>query len=64
MYEIGEQHEKTVAQVALAWQLTQPFITSPIVGARTLEQIEESIGAIGFRLQPDEMEVLDQLSGG
>jgi aryl-alcohol dehydrogenase-like predicted oxidoreductase len=64
MAEIGEQHGKTVAQVALAWQLTQPFVTSPIVGARTVEQIEESIGAIGFRLLPHEMDALDQMSGG
>jgi aryl-alcohol dehydrogenase-like predicted oxidoreductase len=64
MHEIGEGHGKTVAQVALAWQLTQPIITSPIVGARTIEQIEESIGAIGFRLEPHEMDILDQMSGG
>jgi aryl-alcohol dehydrogenase-like predicted oxidoreductase len=64
MAEIGEEHGKTVAQVALAWQLTQPLITSPIVGARTVEQIEESIGAIGFRLQPHEMDVLGRMSGG
>jgi aryl-alcohol dehydrogenase-like predicted oxidoreductase len=64
MAEIGERHGKTVAQVALAWQLMQPLITCPIVGARTVEQIEESIGAIGFRLLPHEMDVLGQMSGG
>ena len=64
MHEIGEEHGKTVAQVALAWQLTQPLITSAIVGARTVEQIEESIGAIGFRLEPHEMDALEQTSGG
>jgi aryl-alcohol dehydrogenase-like predicted oxidoreductase len=62
MHEIGEAHGKTVAQVALAWQLTQPLITAAIVGARTVEQIEESIGAVGFRLKPNEMDVLDQMS--
>jgi aryl-alcohol dehydrogenase-like predicted oxidoreductase len=62
MHEIGKAHGKTVAQVALAWQLTQPLITSAIVGARTVEQIEESIGAIGFRLEPGEMDALDQMS--
>jgi aryl-alcohol dehydrogenase-like predicted oxidoreductase len=64
MHEIGEGHGKTVAQVAIGWQLSQPLVTSPIVGARTIGQIEESIGAIGFRLEPHEMDVLDQMSGG
>lgn len=62
MREIGEAHGKTVAQVALAWQLSQPVITSPIIGARTVEQLTESLGAIGFRLSEDEVQRLDAAS--
>ena len=62
MAEIAEEHGKTIAQVALAWLLSQPVITAPIVGARTLEQLEESLGAIGFRLTASEMKVLDEAS--
>jgi aryl-alcohol dehydrogenase-like predicted oxidoreductase len=62
MAEIGDGYGKTIAQVALAWLLSQPIITAPIVGARTVEQLEESLGAVGFRLTPEEMELLNQAS--
>jgi aryl-alcohol dehydrogenase-like predicted oxidoreductase len=62
MAEIGDGYGKTIAQVALAWQLSQPIITAPIVGARTVEQLEESLGAVGFRLTPEEMELLNKAS--
>jgi aryl-alcohol dehydrogenase-like predicted oxidoreductase len=62
MAEIGEGYDKTVAQVALAWLLTQPVVTSPIIGARTVEQLEENLGAIGFRLTSEEMATLDAAS--
>nr|MBN1228129.1 aldo/keto reductase [Anaerolineae bacterium] len=63
MAEIGDAHGKTVAQTALAWLLTQPVITAPIIGARTIEQCEESLGAVCFRLTDDEMASLNDLSG-
>jgi aryl-alcohol dehydrogenase-like predicted oxidoreductase len=62
MAEIGDGYGKTIAQVALAWQLSQPIITAPIVGARTVEQLEESLGAVGLRLTPEEMELLNKAS--
>ncbi len=64
MADIGAGYGKTIAQVALAWQLSQPVITSPIIGARTLKQLNESLGAIGFRLNAEEMQLLDQASVG
>ncbi len=60
MAQIGQAHGKTVAQVALAWLTTQPVITSPIIGARTVAQLEESLGAVGFRLTSEEMQMLDE----
>jgi aryl-alcohol dehydrogenase-like predicted oxidoreductase len=62
MAQIGQTHGKTIAQVALAWLTTQPVITSPIIGARTPAQLEESLGAVGFRLSPEEMQMLDEAS--
>jgi aryl-alcohol dehydrogenase-like predicted oxidoreductase len=50
----------TPAQTALAWLLTQPVVTAPIVGANTPEQLTESLGAAGVRLSPEEMAALDQ----
>jgi aryl-alcohol dehydrogenase-like predicted oxidoreductase len=52
----------TPAQAALAWLLTQPVVTAPIIGANTVEQLRESLGAVGARLAPEEMAVLDQVS--
>lgn len=62
MEQIGEGYGKTIPQVALAWQLSQPVITSPIIGARTVEQLEDSLGAVGFRLTDDEMQQLNEAS--
>jgi aryl-alcohol dehydrogenase-like predicted oxidoreductase len=53
---------KTVSQMALAWMLTLPVITSPIIGPRNLEQLHDNLGAAGLRLEPDEMQALDQAS--
>jgi aryl-alcohol dehydrogenase-like predicted oxidoreductase len=52
----------TLAQTALAWLLTQPAVTAPIVGANTVDQLAESLGAAGVRLAPEEMATLNQAS--
>ena len=45
MRAIAEQHGVSVAQVALAWLLHQPHVTSVIVGAKRLDQLDDNIGA-------------------
>jgi len=60
--KVGVDHEKSISQTALAWQLTQEHITSPIIGPRTMEQLADNMGAVGYRLIPDEMVFLDQES--
>ena len=60
---MGEKRGCTVAQMALAWLLSQPFITAPIIGANTVEQLDELLGAAGQRLNEDEMQRLDDLTG-
>jgi aryl-alcohol dehydrogenase-like predicted oxidoreductase len=62
MDEIGRAHEKGILQVALAWLLTNPLVTSPIVGANSVEQLQSSLDAVGFRLSEDEMQLLDASS--
>ncbi len=60
--KVAEQRGVTMLQVALAWQLTQPVITAPIIGANSVEQLQESLGAAGLRLTADEMALLDEAS--
>jgi len=50
------------AQTALAWLLTQPVITAPIIGANSVEQLDESLGAAGVRLTAEEMAALNDAS--
>jgi aryl-alcohol dehydrogenase-like predicted oxidoreductase len=59
---VAAARELTPAQTALAWLLTQPNITAPIIGANSVEQLRESLGAAGVRLAPEEMSVLDHAS--
>ncbi len=60
--KIGQARGKTISQVALAWLLSQPIITSPIIGANNVTQLNESLGAVGFRLSAEEMKTLDEMS--
>ncbi len=59
---IGRAHGKTVAQTALAWLLTNPVMTAPIIGANTPAQLADSLGAAGYRLASDEMDALNTLT--
>ncbi|PPK98414.1 aryl-alcohol dehydrogenase-like predicted oxidoreductase [Kineococcus xinjiangensis] len=52
----------TMAQVALAWLSAQPVVSSVILGARTLEQLEDNLGAADLQLTEDEMDLLDAAS--
>jgi aryl-alcohol dehydrogenase-like predicted oxidoreductase len=61
--EIAEAREgATCAQVALAWLLAQPAVTSVIMGARTMAQLEENLGAADLQLTPDEVARLNEVS--
>ena len=59
--EIASAHAATVSQVSLAWMLADPIITSPIIGATSLEQLEESLGALDVKLTGKEKQMLDEL---
>jgi aryl-alcohol dehydrogenase-like predicted oxidoreductase len=60
--EIGRARGKTVSQIALAWLLSMPSMTAPIIGANTPDQLSESLGAVGVRLTPEEMQSFDALT--
>ena len=60
--KLASQKGKSVSQVALAWLLSNPLITSPIIGPRSLEQLEDNLGAVAFRLTAEETKSLDDAS--
>lgn len=53
---------QTPAQVALAWLLTRPGVASPILGARTVAQVEDNLGALDVALGPEELQRLEAAS--
>ncbi len=60
--EFGRKRGRTVLQMTLAWHLSHDWMTAPIVGANTPEQLSNSLGAAGLRLTPQELEAVDKLS--
>ena len=60
MEKMARERGASVAQVALAWLLADPLITSPIIGANSLEQLKDNLGALDVRLNPEEKSALDQ----
>jgi aryl-alcohol dehydrogenase-like predicted oxidoreductase len=61
---IAAAHDVPVAQVALAWMLARPSITSAIIGARTVAQLEELLGAPELQLSDQEMTTLTDATIG
>ncbi len=62
MEVIALRHEATISQVALAWMLADPIITSPIIGATSVEQLEENVSSMRVKLGEDEMASLNKLT--
>jgi aryl-alcohol dehydrogenase-like predicted oxidoreductase len=60
---IAEQHHLSMSQLALAWVLRQPNVSSAIVGASRPEQIEENIGAVGVTLDEATLAAIDEAVG-
>ena len=62
LLSLSEQAGHTTAQIALRWVLEQPVIASAIVGARTVKQLEENLGATGWHLEGEILERLNKVS--
>lgn len=60
--EVAKQMSKTPAQVALNWVVTQPGVTSTIIGATKLAQLEDNLGVVGFEIPPELRARLDAAS--
>ena len=62
MEVIALHHQATISQIALTWMLADPVITSPIIGATSIEQLNENLGAVEVKLAEDEITLLDKLT--
>ncbi|UCD09515.1 MAG: aldo/keto reductase, partial [Dehalococcoidales bacterium] len=58
---IAEKYGRSVAQIALAWVLRKPEVTSALNGARAISEMEDSIAAGDFTLTPEEIATIDAL---
>ncbi len=56
------RHKATISQVALAWMLADPVITSPIIGATSIEQLKENLGVLKVKLAEDELAFLNKMT--
>lgn len=61
MREMGKRHGRTPGEVAIAWTLRRPEVTAAIVGMRSARQVDGVIGAMDFRLTPEEVSELEEM---
>ena len=62
MREVAKRHNVSVARIALAWLLHRPFVMSVIVGATSVEQLDDNLAATEVLLSADELGALDCVS--
>ncbi len=62
MQPVARAHEVSVAQIALAWLLQRAGVMSVIVGAKTIAQLDDNLGAVKVNLTADEVAALDKAS--
>lgn len=58
---IAAEKGRTIAQVVLAWTISQPGVTSAIIGPRTLAQLQENLGAIGMTIHDEDRRRIDAI---
>src|SRR5580704_11229867 len=62
MQSVADRRGATVAQVALAWLLHQPSVTSVIIGAKKESQLKDNLGAVDLKLDAEDLAKLDGVS--
>jgi aryl-alcohol dehydrogenase-like predicted oxidoreductase len=60
--QVAKERGRSVAEISLAWVNQQPGVSSVIIGARTLEQYDQNLRALGLKLEAAELEILDKAS--
>ena len=62
LFAVAQETGKSPSQVALNWVMNQPGVTAPIIGIRTMEQLEDNLGASGWTLSPEHLGRLNTAS--
>jgi aryl-alcohol dehydrogenase-like predicted oxidoreductase len=62
MRDIALHHKATIAQIALAWLLAKPYVSTILVGASKLSQLDDNLGAANLALSNQEVAELDKLT--
>jgi len=60
--EVAKETGQTIPQVALNWLLRRPTVSTLIIGARNEEQLKANLGAVGWKLTPEQVAKLDAAS--
>lgn len=58
--EVAEAHGVAMAQIALAWNLSKPVVTAPIVGATKLHYLDDAVASLDVQLSEDEIKYLEE----
>ena len=59
--EIGKRYGKSGAQVAIRWVLENPHITCALTGIKNRKQVSENVGALGWSLDKNDIELIDSM---
>ncbi len=62
MRPLASQRNVSVAQIALAWLLSKPFVSTVIIGAKSMDQLRDNIASTGVTLSSEELKLLDDVS--
>ncbi len=60
--KLAEKYDATPAQITLSWVISKPFVSSAIIGVRSLEQLKDNIGAVDVRLKEEDLNYLDEIT--
>ena len=60
--EVATEMDRTPSQVALVWTMVNPAVTAPILGVRTLAQLEDNLGALDVEFTSDQLASLEKVS--
>ncbi len=58
--KVAQAIGKTMAQVALSWMLSKPYVTAPIIGASKLPHLEQAVEALSIKLTPEQVKSLEE----